>query len=368
MSTLSVRLAVLLAGTSLLTACASRDEMAALRQPSMPPLAVAKASPARPFYRNVVVQAVEGAPEFRWFDGGAVVTTRPTRVQVVESLNDHLRNAEMLAPTRLDAEYMLYTQFEGLRGPNVWLATDKLTSARVTFRLVRWRTGQVVREKTIEASYAARWTGFTPEVARAAIAGPLGASKDRVLAPLGGAIGGAVLGYYLNEEPIWTIATTPAGGLIGAGQAREIGGPDRASPGFEAGFLTALGVATAAGRFTDLEAALAGGAISAAGAAAGPGPVSRDIAADGEITSAFNGRARRLAATRGLMDLAFDRFMSDLSRDGSVVYKTAVSCRALNGDSGRGPYLAETATSYGADCPGAAYNDAKTAKAFPSRF
>ena len=98
MPTKSIRLAILLASAAGgLSACATREEVAALRQPAMPPVAVAKASPARAFYRNVVVQDVVGAPEFRWFDGGAVVITRPTRVQVVESLNNHLRHAEMTA-------------------------------------------------------------------------------------------------------------------------------------------------------------------------------------------------------------------------------------------------------------------------------
>ncbi len=254
MSTKAIRLAVLLASAGLLAACATRDEIAALRQPPMPTRAVALASPARAFYRNVAVQAVDGAPETGLF------STRPTRFAVVESLTDHLRHADMLAPTRLDAEYMLYADFEELRGPNVWPGSDKLASARVTFRLVRWRTGQVVREKAVEASYQSHWTGLSP--------------------------------------------------VAGA----------------------------------------------------------RQTSALGEMTTGFDGYERRQAATRGLMDLAFDMFMSDLGRDGSVVYKTAVSCGALNGDVGRGPYLAETATTYGVDCPGARYNDAKTAKAYPSQF
>jgi hypothetical protein len=264
MSTKSIYLAVLLAGASLLSACASRDEVAALRQPAMPPLAVAKASPARPFFRNVAVQAVDGAPEGRLFAGGALITTRPTRLEIVESLSDHLRHADMLAPSRQDAEYMLYATFEDLRGPNVWTGSDKRASARIAFRLVRWRTGEVVRERTVDAVYESHWTGLTPG-----------------------------------------------------------------------------GVAT---------------------------PAVREISADKEITPVLNGYDRRLAATRGLMDLAFDKFMGDLGRDGSVVYKTAVSCRALNGDAGRGPYLAETAGAYAIDCPGARYNDAKTAKAYPSQF
>ncbi len=263
MSTKTLRLAVLLASVSLLGACASRDEKALLRQPAMPPLAVAKAAPARPFYRNVAVQAVEGAPEFRLLSGGGLITTRPTRAQVIESLNDHLRHAEMLAPDRIEAEYMLYTRFDALRGPNVWPGTDKVASAQVTFRLVRWRTGEVVREKTVEASYESHWTGLT-----------------------------------------FSIAGSP--------------------------------------------------------------PVTRDVSASGEITNGFNGYDRRQAATRGLMDQAFDMFMGELGRDGSVVYKTAVSCRVLNGDAGQGPRLVETATAYAVDCPGAAYNDAKTAKAYPA--
>lgn len=364
----STPMAILLASAGLLSACASREDVAALRQPAMPPLAVAKASPARPFYRNVAVQAVEGAPEFRWFDGGAVITTRPTRVQVVDGLNRRLLRAEMLAPSRVDAEYMLYTTFDELRGPDVWLGTEKLASARVTFRLVRWRTGEVVREKTVEAGYAVRWTGATPEVVRSAIGGPLLASKDAVVAPLGGAVLGVGLGYYVNQNFVAYIADAPYAALIGGDQAAQIGGPSRFGPGFATAFSAAVATGTASGRFTDLEAMLAGGAITAAGAAAGPAPLWRQTASEGEITSAFDGRARRLAATRGLMDLAFDMFMSELSRDGSTVYKTAVSCRALNGDVNRGPYLVETATSYAVDCPGATYNDAKTAKAFPSRF
>lgn len=353
MSTKSIRLAMLLAGTSLLAACATREEVAALRQPPLPPLAVAKASPARPFYRNVAVQGVEGAPEFRWFDGGGIVTTRPTRAEVTDGLNRHLLRAEMLAPSRIDAEYMLYTTFDELRGPNVWWGTDKLATARVTFRLVRWRTGEVVREKAVEAGYTVHWTGATPEIARAAV---------------GGALVGVGLGYYVNQNHIVDISDAPIAGVIGGFEAASLGGPRRWGPGFASAFSAAVATGAAAGRFTDLEAMLAGGAISAAGAAAGPVPVQRQVSATSEITTVFDGTLRRAGATRGLMDLAFDLFMSDLSRDGSVVYKSAVSCRALNGDAGRGPYLAETANAYAVDCPGARYNDAKTAKAYPSRF
>lgn len=351
-----------------LGACASAEDLRAVRQPAMPPVVVAKASPAKPFFRNVAIQEIQGAPEFRWFDGGAVITTRPTRVQVERALSDRLARADLLAPSRLDSDYMLYVQFDALRGPNVWLGTDKLASARITFRLVRWRTGEVIREAPFEASYRAEWTGLTSETVRSAIAGPIGASKDRVIAAPGGALLGVALGYYVNQNLVASIEHTPVAGLIGAGQAALIGGSDRAGPGFASAFSTALAVSTASGRFSDLEAMLAGGAISAAGAAAGPVAVTRPMSSNGEITTAFDGGTRRAAATRGLIDLAFHQFMAELSADGAVHYKLAVSCTALNGDSGKGPRLRETPTRYAVDCPDARYNDSKTQQVYPSVF
>lgn len=355
-------------GALLLGACASADDVRALRQPAMPPVAVAKASPHKPYFRNVSLQAVEGAPEFRWFDGGAVVTTRPTRVQVVEALSRHLDRAEMLAPSRLDGDYMLYVRFDDLRGPSLWLGTDKLASARVTFRLVRWRTGELVKESTVETSYRAAWTGITPELARTVLGGPIASSKDAVIAPVGGVLKGVALGYYVNQNLAVSIADAPYAGLVGAVEAGQIGGAKRAPAGFASAFATAVAVGGASGRFTDLEAMLAGGAITAAGAAAGPAPIARPTSANGEATSALSGHARRLAATRGLLDLAFDQFMAELSEDGSVNYKTAVSCAALNGVTGRGPYLRETATRYAVDCPGSSYNPSKTQQVYPSQF
>lgn len=360
--------ALAVCGSALLLAgCASSDEVRALRQPAMPPVAVAKASPARPFYRNIAIQEIQGAPEFRWFDGGAVMTTRPTRKQIFDQLSTHLDNADMLAP-RLDAEYMLYVQFDALRGPDVWLGTDKLASAAITFRLVRWRTNELVFEKTVETSYRAHWTGFTPEMIRAGIAGPAGVTQDSVAVPIGGVLGGLMLGYFVNEKLVVSIFDAPFAGSLGGSEAVAIDGPNRYNPGFEAAFTTALAVGTARGRFTDLESMLAGGAILGAAGLAGPAPVSRPMAAGDVVTSQFNGTARRFAATRGLVDLAFDQFMGDLRRDGSVVYKRAVSCRALNPDGYRGPHLVETSDAYAVDCPGARYNASPSTGVYPARF
>ena len=75
-------LSKVVAALSLLTiaaGCASQETVQALREPSLPPVAVLKAEQGGKLYRNISIQEIEGAPEFRWFDGGAVLTTRPTR-------------------------------------------------------------------------------------------------------------------------------------------------------------------------------------------------------------------------------------------------------------------------------------------------
>lgn len=351
----------------LLAGCASSDEMRALRQPSMPPVAVAKASRSKPFYRNIAIQEVQGAPEFRWFDGGDILTTRPTRTQVLDQLTGYLDRADMLAP-RLDAEYMLYVQFHELAGPNVWLGSDKLASAHITFRLVRWRTNELVVEKTIESSYRVQWVGITPDMVRSGLAGPLGVARDSADAKVGGLIGGMLLSYYLEDNLSWPLAVAPVAAVLGGISAAEVGGPQRFGPGYDAAFVTAVGLAAARGRFNDLETTLAYGAIMGAGAAAGPEPVTRSVGSGEVISGEFSGTARRFAATRGLIDLAFDRFMNELSRDGSVVYKRAVSCRALNPDGYRGAHLVETADAYAIDCPGASYNNSPTTRTYPTRF
>lgn len=339
-----------------LSGCASEGDLAVMRQPALPPLAVLKAERGREFYHNVVLQEITGAPEFRWFDGGAILTTRPTRVQIIRMLKQKLDNADMLAPTTLDARYLLKAHFNDLRGPDVVPGSEKLATASVTFDLIdRWHPDQIVLSKTVEASYRVRWIGVTPDAVRAFIAGPIGVTRDSAIAPVGGLIGGALLGYYLNDELVLQLAETPLAALYGADEARLTGGDAAAPYGFWSSFATALAVSTARGHYSDAEAAFAGGAILGVGAATGP-LVDARLAADGEV-SGYDGAKRRLAATQGLVYVAFEKFLNQLVPSGSVIAKRAVSCAHLNPDGYQSAFLGETETEYALDCPGAHFNE-----------
>lgn len=330
-------------GLALFTsACATPDTLRLMRQPALPAVAVPKASPLKDFYKNISIQEVDGAPEFRWFDGGGVVTTRPTRVEVIKFLTRELDKADLLAPNRTDSEYMLYVKFEDLKGPNVWLFTDKLASARVTFKLVRWRTGQVIREKTIETSYLAKFPGVPPEVVRAAVAGPIGVSKDRVIAPVGGAIAGAAEGYVANLATAARIIdpTRTDAYLYVYDNAVYVYVIDKV----DGGRRLVIGKSKA---LTDFEAVLAGGAAGALVDGWQAAQAMPAGATDGEYV---DGRKRRLAATWGLMDLLLDQYLVDLSKDGEVVFKKAVSCASLNPGAYR-YIVTETADAVGVDCP-----------------
>jgi hypothetical protein len=155
----------------------------------------------------------------RWFDGEAVYTTRPTRADVTQSVSQWLYNAEMLAPTIGEADYLLTLRFEDLHGPDVIWFTDKHARATVHYTLTCQRAhrvrprmnygeqqsrctapGQVIFTGAYEAQLQMRMPGVTPEMVRAGIASGV---LSAVLAPeirdsgevVASAIGlGAILG------------------------------------------------------------------------------------------------------------------------------------------------------------------------------
>ena len=323
MKTIS-RLAAACAAASVAAGCASTANLTMMRQPPLPPVAVAKAAPAGPYYRNISIQSVEGAPEFVLLDGNGLINTRPTRKHMIEILNEDLANADMLAPSRLDGDLVLYVNVESLKGPDVVPFSHKLASARVTFRLVRWRTGAVVRQKTEEAVYVARFPGIAPETVR------------------------------------FVLGTTALGAIKGA----------------EIGYV----VAASDGNWDDtqidwkeLREDVATGAAYGAAAGAGTGIVlslfdEGRIQPVGALKGAYLSDPGRIQyATNEVVHLLMDDFLHDLSKDGSVVFKHAVSCNYLNPDKFSYP-VTETRDAVGIDCPGVHYTSDRLFDVGPSHF
>jgi hypothetical protein len=293
------------------TGCSTPENLRLLREPALPPVAVAKATLGGPYYRDISIQEVHGAPEFRFFDGNGVINTRPTRAHMLSILEQDLSNSDMLADNRIESRYMLYIEVEDLKGPDVFVWTDKLASARVTFRLVNWRTGAVARQLTETAQFVAPYPGVTPEVGRAALAG---------------AFLGGVTALAINDN----IRASSSGGH----------------------------------GLTDLEATLAGGAYGFAVT----GLAGADIQPTGALKGGYASEAqRRQFATNEVIHLLMDEFLHDLSKDGTITYKRAVSCQSLNPE--KFVYsVRETLDAIGVDCPGARYTSSRLMEVGPSNF
>jgi hypothetical protein len=281
--------------------CASDRTVSLLHQKPIPPVYVARATNG-PYWQNVTLQAVEGTPEFRWFDGGTLLTTRPTRKQAREVFVQDLDGVGMLAPDRIQGKYMLYVKFEDLHGPDFIPFTNKHASAAITFRLVDWRSGEVVKTKRVIAAYEADGAATAEEVRYVLFVpffGPIALANNYAFPP---ADEGAdlVFHYVIDERaPVSEVA--------------EIQPVDWR-------FFPALWM------------------------------------------------PRRIAAWHGLLNLAFDEFINELSADGSVQYKEAVSCEQLNGFQPRDAAMLETANAYAVDCPGSNYMVSIVHRLYPKQF
>lgn len=298
---------MLMAGL-LLSGCVSDEGARLSRQQPLPPAVVLKADRYGGLYRNVTIEEIAGAPEFRWFDGGAVLTTRPTRVQVLATLDDYLARTDMLAPSKIEGEYMLYVQFRDLHGPDMMWMSNKDASASIYFRLVRWRTGELVKQAEVNVAYDARYNGVRPEVVRRTIALVL-------LRPE------AVANSTANVPvTVFTYSTRTSGSLT----VDPLALSDRSTP----------------------------------------------LSPSSELGPA-DGTSRRYAAVRGMLSLAFDEFTDQLSKDGSLTYKRAVACSDLNPyyfNSHRSAVQLETADSYAVDCPGSRYKASRLKALYPQQF
>jgi hypothetical protein len=317
-------LKVFLAATTILVAgCASQSELREQRRPPLPPMAVVKATPGGPYYHNISIEEVYGAPEFRLFDGGGLITTRPTHKDVLEVYEDDLNRADLLASDRLSSEYMLYVKFESLRGPNVWIFTDKQASARIMFHLVRWRTGDVVKSEQVEIAYDSKFPGLTP---REAVASSVGLASGLATAY-------TVTRQVTKEHDVNAFTADIIGGLAGA------------HVGYDTGKLALLVLNTGGvGRYE-------------------PTPLSKS-----SDLGAFNGTVRRADAVRSMLDIALDEFLNEVSKDGSIQYMKAVSCSSINPYGTRESFVANMGDAYGIDCPGAKFFASRLFQAYPKNF
>lgn len=287
----------LLAGASALcvAACASTEDVRALRRPVLPPTYVATADRGTPLHENVAVYEIIGAPEFVLFDGGDVITTRPTRADVASMLNSWLDDADMRADNLREADYLLSVTFVDLHGPNMIPFTDKNADASVHYVLERRMCRQlrqsncVAFEGTYDARLQARMPGVTPEMVRTAIdAGIVGAAiagdaadTDYVAARWEGAAYGAALGF---------LAAAPTG--------RPVEHWDNA-----------------------------------------------------DAPGAFDGTMRRQQAVTGMMRQNFNRFLFALEAADLITIREAVTCEDLNSENIGVGIITATATQVAYDCP-----------------
>lgn len=271
--------------------CASSEDVRALRLPTLPPERIALADSGSPAFENISVY------EFRVMDGEtdtALVSTRPTRRDVIEAFSDWLSDSRLLAPSLADSRYLLNITFEELRGPDVIPFSDKQASAIVHLQLVERLSGAVVMSSSHEVSLRARMPGITPEMTRAA-----------------------------------------------------------AISGFSAGFV-AYGANEASSGLSNAQAGVAGGVVGAIAGlvAAAPDGLPPEQWDSPEVLGSFSGTDRRETAVDGMLRQSFNHFLFDLEDRGWLTIRAAVTCASLNPDGMRGPAIVtSTMDSVAYDCP-----------------
>lgn len=275
--------------TTVLGGCASTEDVRALRRPVLPPTMAALADRGEPLYRNVAIYEVLGAPEFRVFDGGALITTRPTRQDVNEMVGGWLADADMRAPNIREAHYLLTIRFDDVRGPGMVPFSDSAASSTVHYVIEDARTREIVFENSYESDFVARMPGVTPEMTRGAIAGAL------------------VFGAY--------------------GAAFDDIHDDNYTERFAAEGAAAMFLATAP---------------------AGRPPESVDA---GETIGAFGDGRRRDQAVHWMMRRSFNQLLVGLEQEDFIRFRRAVPCADLNPGGTRGPaIITRTHDAVGYDC------------------
>ena len=322
-------------------ACATSEDVRALRQPALPPTQVALADRHAELFENVAVYEIVGAPEFRLLDGGDLYTTRPTRADVARHMRTWLSDARLLAPDIAHADYLMIVEFIEVHGPNVVWFTNKNARASVRYEIVNRRTRETLFVREVDAQLQARMPGVTQEMVRAAIAG--------------GLIGVAL-------EPVYDDATDPvAAGVFGTAL---IGGESAAWSSWHQTLLwdwpvavldmehrisEGLAIGTALGATAADAGGLAGAATGFLAAAPSGRPVEQWNST--ERLGSFNGTERREQAVRGMLRQSFNGFLFGLEQEELIDIREAVTCDDLN-PYGYGTAMRTTTdTQVAYDCP-----------------
>lgn len=341
-------------------ACATQEDVRALRRPSLPPEHAVLAAPHEDFYEAIAIYEIVGAPEHLFFEEGDLLTTRPRRHEIHAWLRGWLGEARMLSPSVRRSRYLLTVHFESLSGPDVWWFSDKSAGARVRYTIEETQSRRVVFDATYDAAFEARMPGVTEEMVRGAV--------------WNGLFGALTVGSVNNVNDEYdaqaaTLAIGPLSGLNGAlfGNAHDMLGWDRedvwnyGAPSVHDGFWrgAASGVLGASladasqGNMTDFEAGALGGLTGALGAFTGAAPIGKlpDDWDEPSMIGAFDGTRRRRQVVHGMLEMSFNRFLLGLADSSLVRVRDAVPCEELNPYGRRGPaILVSTRDSVAYDC------------------
>lgn len=322
-------------------ACATSEDVRALRRPALPPTQVALADRHEELFENVAVYEILGAPEFRLFDGGDLYTTRPTRADVARHMRAWLNDSRLLAPDIAHADYLLIVEFIEVRGPNVVWFTDKNARAKVRYQLINRRTRETRFVREVDAQLQARMPGVTQEMVRAAIAGgligaALGPAYNDASDPVAaGVLGTAAIGADSAAWSSWHQS------LLWDWPVAMLDMEERINEGLAIGAV--LG-ATAAD-----SGAVAGAATGFFAAAPSGRPVERWSST--ERLGSFDGTERREQAVRGMLRQSFNGFLFGLDEAQLIEIREAVTCDDLNPHGYGTAMRTTTRTQVAYDCP-----------------
>ncbi len=135
-----------------LTACASHRTALDLQSPPVLNALVFTVPPGHPFYHSVVIEHISGMSYHSfWF---AEANQNAFRPQVQKALDD----SGMAAATPISARYGLEIEFSKLRTSPGGITLE--SRSRAIYRIIDRRTGHVVFQSPVEASFNAKFVGL----------------------------------------------------------------------------------------------------------------------------------------------------------------------------------------------------------------